>query len=197
MKFIISKTNWSPCSVHTTRLSLSYRQVKTDGNKGWEAAKMCIYGPTGKWGFNPSKQVCVRLVTETADSFEYLFTVYLYGKYDKVNLQTITKEVSVACLSDNDHMTEHTKSNVTLQLSSHGIPEWNYRRRLRNITRKGSLFWLELSVFGHPSWRLVISTPNLFLETKTWQSPKGSLFSTRISRSSTLNLSENKCSVKH
>ena len=31
------------------------RRAKVDGNKGLEAiAKMCINGPTGKWGFNPS-----------------------------------------------------------------------------------------------------------------------------------------------
>ena len=49
----------------------------------------------------------VHLVTETADFFKILC-----GKYDKVNLQTITEEASVARMSDNTHMTEHFKSNV-------------------------------------------------------------------------------------
>ena len=40
------------------------------------------------------------------------FFKYLCAKYDKVNLQTITEEVILARLSDNDHMTEHAKSNV-------------------------------------------------------------------------------------
>ena len=54
---------------------------------------------------HPNK--CVHLVTEKAD-----FIKYVCGKYNNVNLQTITEEVSVACLSDNDHMTEYTKKNV-------------------------------------------------------------------------------------
>ena len=46
------------------------RTAKAAGNKGLEAiAKMCINGPTGKWGFNPAKQKAVRIVQDTADFF--------------------------------------------------------------------------------------------------------------------------------
>ena len=44
--------------------------MKFEGNKGLEAiAKMCVNGPTGKWGFNPSKQKRTRIVRETTDFF--------------------------------------------------------------------------------------------------------------------------------
>ena len=49
------------------------RSAKQAGNKGLKAiAKMCINGPTGKWGFNPAKQKAVRIVTKTADFIKYL-----------------------------------------------------------------------------------------------------------------------------
>ena len=40
-------------------------RVNEEGNKGLEGiAKLCINGPTGKWGFNPEKQKPKSLVTE-------------------------------------------------------------------------------------------------------------------------------------
>ena len=79
-----------------------------EGNKGLEAiAKMCINGPTGKWGFNPSKQKGTRLVTETSDFYRYLC-----GSWSEVSLTLITDDVALATVCENDEFTEHTRSNV-------------------------------------------------------------------------------------
>jgi hypothetical protein len=84
------------------------REAKLSGNKGLEAiAKMCINGPTGKWGFNPAKQKATRLVTETDDFFRYLC-----GSYEHVTLNVLNDDVCLATVSENDLMTEHARSNV-------------------------------------------------------------------------------------
>ena len=84
------------------------RKAKMEGNKGLEAiAKMCINGPTGKWGFNPSKQKGTRLVTETSDFYRYLC-----GSWSEVSLTLITDDVALATVCENDEFTEHTRSNV-------------------------------------------------------------------------------------
>ena len=84
------------------------RKAKAEGNKGLEAiAKMCINGPTGKWGFNPSKQKGMHIVQETADFYEYL-----WGSWSEVSLNILTDDVALATVSKNDEFTEHTRSNV-------------------------------------------------------------------------------------
>jgi hypothetical protein len=48
-------------------------QAATDGNKGLaEVAKLLINSPTGKWGFNLSKQNSTRLVKNAHDFYHYL-----------------------------------------------------------------------------------------------------------------------------
>ena len=69
MQFIITNTSQAPCSVHTMKLSSrsndEQQWMVTKGlealAKGLEvAAKMCINGPTGKWGsIRPNKWVCI------------------------------------------------------------------------------------------------------------------------------------------
>ena len=84
------------------------RRAKAEGNKGLEAiAKMCINGPTGKWGFNPSKAKATRLVTETDEFFKYLC-----GTWEEVTLNIINDDVAIAAVAENDEFTEHAKSNV-------------------------------------------------------------------------------------
>jgi len=130
------------------------RRAKVEGNKGLEAvAKMCINGPTGKWGFNPSKQMGVRLVTETADFFKYLC-----GKYDKVTLQTITEEVSVARLSDNDHMTEHSKSNVYISAFITGYARMKlYEDALEVLQEKVLYFDTDSVIYVSPTGEHLIT----------------------------------------
>ena len=84
------------------------RQAKQEGNKGLEAiAKMCINGPTGKWGFNPEKQKGTRLVTECDEFYNYLC-----GSWDKVNINVITDEAATVTVEENSPFTEHMRSNV-------------------------------------------------------------------------------------
>ena len=84
------------------------RQAKLDGNKGLEAiAKMCINGPTGKWGYNPAKQKSTRIVTETDEFFKYIC-----GSYSQVSMTLMNEDVCMATVSDGNDMTEHPKSNV-------------------------------------------------------------------------------------
>lgn len=84
------------------------RQAKLDGNKGLESiAKMCINAPTGKWGFNPSKQKRTELITDSDQFFRYLT-----GDYEAVTLNILNQDFVLAAIQDSDHMTEHHKSNV-------------------------------------------------------------------------------------
>ena len=84
------------------------RTAKEQGNKGLEAiAKMCINGPTGKWGFNPEKQKGTRLVTECDE-----FYTYLCGSWEKVSINIITDGAATVQVEDNNEFTEHSKSNV-------------------------------------------------------------------------------------
>ena len=84
------------------------RQAKIDGNKGLESiAKMCINAPTGKWGFNPSKQKRTELVTDADQFFRYLT-----GDYESITLSILNQDFAIAAIQDFDHMTEHHKSNV-------------------------------------------------------------------------------------
>ena len=84
------------------------RQAKLGGNKGLESiAKMCINAPTGKWGFNPSKQQRTELVTDCDQFYRYLC-----GDYQSVMLSILSQDVAVANIRDADGMTEHHKSNV-------------------------------------------------------------------------------------
>jgi hypothetical protein len=84
------------------------RRAKAEGNKGLEAiAKMCINAPTGKWGYNPSKQKSTRLVTDTDDFFKYMC-----GTYEQVTLNIMNEDVCLATVSSGNDMTEHSRSNV-------------------------------------------------------------------------------------
>ena len=84
------------------------RKAKTDGNKGLEAiTTMCINGPTGKWGFNPSKVKGTCIVKETADFYKYLC-----GSWSEVSLNLITDDVALATVSENDKFTEHSCSYI-------------------------------------------------------------------------------------
>jgi G:T-mismatch repair DNA endonuclease (very short patch repair protein) len=84
------------------------RQAKLDGNKGLETiAKMCINSPTGKWGFNPSKQKRNELVTDGDTFFRYLC-----GDYEHLTMALVNNDVCLATIQENDTMTEHDKSNV-------------------------------------------------------------------------------------
>ena len=84
------------------------RQAKEEGNKGLEAiAKMCINGPTGKWGFNPEKQKGTRLVTECEEFYRYLC-----GSWEHVNVNVITDEAATVSVHENSEFTEHQRSNV-------------------------------------------------------------------------------------
>lgn len=86
------------------------RIAKAEGNKGREAiAKMCINGPTGKWGFNPSKQKQTRLVTETDEFFKYFL-----GPWDQVALSLVNEDLCIANITGNDEYTEHSRSNVVI-----------------------------------------------------------------------------------
>ena len=84
------------------------RRAKEEGNKGLEAiAKLCINGPTGKWGFNPEKQKSTRLVTECDDFYRYLC-----GSWEKVGINIITDEAATVSVEENTSYTEHNRSNV-------------------------------------------------------------------------------------
>ena len=78
------------------------RAEKLAGNKGLEAiAKMCINGPSGKWGFNPAKQKAVRIVQDTADFFKDLC-----GNFEEVTIDIITEEVALARVNESNNMTQ-------------------------------------------------------------------------------------------
>jgi len=84
------------------------RQAKRDGNKGLEAiAKLCINGPTGKWGFNPSKSKSNKIVRDDAE-----LKRFLCGRFDSVGVNFLNDDVCVVSVSDNNIMSEHHKSNV-------------------------------------------------------------------------------------
>ena len=84
------------------------RRAKEEGNKGLEAiAKLCINGPTGKWGFNPEKQKSTRLVTECDDFYRYLC-----GSWEKVGINIITDEAATISVEENTSYTKHNRSNV-------------------------------------------------------------------------------------
>ena len=84
------------------------RRAKEDGNKGLEAiAKMCINGPTGKWGFNPEKKKNTRLVTECDE----LYT-YLCGSWEKTSINIITNDAATVSVEGSGQFTEHYRSNV-------------------------------------------------------------------------------------
>ena len=84
------------------------RRAKEEGNKGLEAiAKLCINGPTGKWGFNPEKQKSTRLVTECDEFYRYLC-----GSWEKVRINIITDEAATVSVEENTPYTEHNRSNV-------------------------------------------------------------------------------------
>ena len=84
------------------------RKAKEEGNKGLEAiAKLCINGPTGKWGFNPEKQKSTRLVTECDE-----FYSYLCGSWERVDINIITDDCAAMSVGENTIYTEHAKSNV-------------------------------------------------------------------------------------
>jgi hypothetical protein len=84
------------------------RRAKAEGNKGLEAiAKLCINGPTGKWGFNPSKSKSNKLVRDDAD-----LKRFLCGRFDTVNVNFFNDDVCLVSVAENDIMTEHHKSNV-------------------------------------------------------------------------------------
>ena len=84
------------------------RAAKAEKNKGREAiAKMCINGPTGKWGFNPAKQKGSRIITQTDEFFKYF-----WGAWDHVSLSLIDDNVCLASVEESDEYTEHRRSNV-------------------------------------------------------------------------------------
>ena len=62
-----------------------------------------------------------------------------------VNLQTVTKEVSVARLSDTDHMTEHAKSNVYISAFITGYARMAFHKdALEVLQEKVFLFTTEV-----------------------------------------------------
>jgi hypothetical protein len=84
------------------------RAAKASGNKGLESiAKMCINAPTGKWGFNPSKQQRNEIVTDCDQFYKYLC-----GDYESMMLSIMSPSVAIASFREGNHMTEHNKSNV-------------------------------------------------------------------------------------
>jgi len=72
-----------------------------------QLAKLMINSPTGKWGFNPSKQKSSKIITSHAEFFEYLL-----GDYTDVELNIINNDCCLANFNDKDEYTEHKTSNV-------------------------------------------------------------------------------------
>ena len=61
------------------------RKAKAEGNKGLGSiAKLLINGPTGKWGFNITKQKGTRIVKDTAEFMQLLF-----GNWSEVSLNIL------------------------------------------------------------------------------------------------------------
>jgi len=84
------------------------KQAKKDGNKGLESlAKMCINAPTGKWGFNPSKQGSTKIVKDCATFYNYLC-----GKYKQSSITIVADGCALISSHENDQMREHDTSNV-------------------------------------------------------------------------------------
>lgn len=84
------------------------REAKLAGNKGREAiAKMCINGPTGKWGYNPSKERACKVIRDSAE----LFSLFI-GSYEKLNMNFINGDVCMVKSEESSEYTEHSRSNV-------------------------------------------------------------------------------------
>lgn len=84
------------------------KKAKADGNKGLETiAKLCINGPTGKWGYNPMKSKSNYIVRELHEMLRFIA-----GRYDQVGVNFLNDSTALVSVSDNNIMTEHYKSNV-------------------------------------------------------------------------------------
>jgi hypothetical protein len=123
------------------------RQAKADGNKGREAiAKMCINGPTGKWGYNAAKQKGTRIVTKTDEFFEYFF-----GSWNHVSINVINTEVALASVEENDEYTEHAKSNVYISAFITGYSRLKlYNEALEPLSEKVLYFDTDSVIYVSP-----------------------------------------------
>ena len=83
-------------------------QASTAGNKGLaEVAKLLINSPTGKWGFNMSKQHSTKLIKNTAQFYHYLL-----GEYTRASINIINQDVALVTVPDHDQFAEFKGANV-------------------------------------------------------------------------------------
>ena len=88
------------CEYNETFFAIK-RKAKDEGNKELEAiVKLCINGPTGKWGFNPEKQKGSRIVTECDE-----FYSYLCGSWERASINVITDECATISVEENSMYT--------------------------------------------------------------------------------------------
>lgn len=124
------------------------REAKLAGNKGREEiAKMCINGPTGKWGYNPSKEKACKIVDDPAE-----FMNLIFGSYEKVDINFINSDVCVVKTEESTEYTEHTKSNVYISAYITGYSRMKlYMEALEPLNRNVLYFDTDSVIYVSPT----------------------------------------------